>query len=366
MIKRNFDNDKLAICIVSEFPPPPGGIGQQARLLSDHLENEGFLIYEAPTNIYLKSRLSKFQKVRYVKSIVALYCYIKKLIYVVPKVNIVHILANSYLNFFLFTTPAIFLGKLLQKKVVVHYHGGAADTFLKRWESFIRIPLHMADQLIVPSKYLQCIFNRYGYNPVVVPNIANLSLFRFKQKNMLLPKLFIARHLEPLYNVECAIKAFALVRTHYPDAILTIAGSGSQENFLKQLSEMLDCSKGVFFIGRIANDEMAKCYHEANIVINTSNVDNMPVSIIEAFASGCPVVSTRAGGIPFLIESYVTGILVELNDHIGIADGVRWLIENPEKAIEIAETARQEVNMFSWDEIHKKLIALYRVKEIVP
>lgn len=362
MVIRNVDNDKLAICIVSEFPPPPGGIGQQARLLSDLLKEEGYLIYEVPTNINLKGRISKLQHLKYLKTIIALSYFLRRLIYSIPKVEIVHILASSYLNFFLFTIPAILAGTCFKKKIIVHYRGGAADSFIKKWKGFVKFPIKMAHHLLVPSGFLYSIFMKHGFQPVIVPNIANLSLFQFKDRNDFCPRLFIARHLEPIYNISCAIRAFTLIRNHYPNAQLIIAGSGSQEKHLKRLVDEYHCAEAVSFLGRVPNDEIVKWYHEADIVINTSNVDNMPISILEAFASGCPVVSTRAGGIPFLIENNKTGILVGLDDYKGVADAVRRIVEHPKETREMVRLAKKRVEMFSWREIRKKILKVYGVR----
>ena len=122
--------------------------------------------------------------------------------------------------------------------------------------------------------------------------------------------LLVARNLEPIYDNETAIRAFSIVNREYPEARLTIAGSGPLTEVLHTLAESLGLGKSVVFAGRLDKDKMAEAYRKADIAINPSLVDNMPNSVLEALASGVPVVSTNVGGVPFVVEHELTALLV--------------------------------------------------------
>jgi glycosyltransferase involved in cell wall biosynthesis len=98
-----------------------------------------------------------------------------------------------------------------------------------------------------------------------------------------------------MYNVDCVIKAFKEVHDHFPQSLLGIVGEGGQRKALEKMVRVLGLTDCVIFYGRVEHAEIQNLYDQYDIYINTSNVDNFPGSILEAFASGLPVVSTRGG-----------------------------------------------------------------------
>ena len=83
--------------------------------------------------------------------------------------------------------------------------------------------------------------------------------------------------------------------------------------------------------------------------INTTNVDNTPVSVIEAMALGLPVVSTNVGGIPFLLEDGVDALLVEPNDQEAMCRAIERLKSDPELVKQLTLNARKKVENFDWE-----------------
>ena len=140
---------------------------------------------------------------------------------------------------------------------------------------------------------------------------------------------------------------------------MIVAGFGCKEDDLKDLVGKLKL-KNVEFVGKIANEEMPKIYDSADIYLNSSLVDNMPLSIIEAFAAGIPVVSSNAGGIPYLIEDGKTGMLVELNDAREMADKTIFLLQNQQVADNIILSARKEVLKYTWENTRRKWTEFYK------
>ncbi|MFX0195823.1 MAG: glycosyltransferase, partial [Candidatus Hodarchaeota archaeon] len=96
--------------------------------------------------------------------------------------------------------------------------------------------------------------------------------------------------------------------------------------------------------------------HEYDIFVNASNVDNMPGAILEAFACGLPVVSTKTGGIPYILEDEVTGLLVNKYDCHAIADKAIQLLEDPELSLRLARNAREECQKYSWESVRPLLL----------
>src|SRR6185295_20306107 len=103
-----------------------------------------------------------------------------------------------------------------------------AEAFLARWFWLARWALTRADVVVVPSGFLGAVFERFGMATVEVPNILDLERFPFREREPLRPRVVVTRHLEPHYNVACAIRAFAELRQRYPEASMVVAGDGSQ------------------------------------------------------------------------------------------------------------------------------------------
>jgi glycosyltransferase involved in cell wall biosynthesis len=353
------DNIDYKICIASEFPPPNGGIAGQAQILYESLLHEKIIVKKIEQNGYLKGPFKKYHNKRYIKSLIAFLNFFIQCLNIIPKMDIIHILSSSYLNFFLFTLPAVLLGKLLGKKVIIHYHGGSAEDFIEKWRISTSAILRLSDHLIFPSEFLSNVFDKYGFNGVIIPNILNLDSFKFKKRNEFLPKFIVTRHLRSEYNVACVIRAFSLIREQYPSAVLRIVGDGVEKKSLMELSKKLGCDQSIFFLGHVPNERLPNLYDCSDFVLNSSMVDNMPVSIMEAFASGCLVITTRAGGIPFLIKHRENGFLVDLDDHEALAKEALWSLCHQDETCQIVKNAREYALRFSWEMVKKKLFQIY-------
>jgi glycosyltransferase involved in cell wall biosynthesis len=134
--------------------------------------------------------------------------------------------------------------------------------------------------------------------------------------------------------VACTLRAFQVVQRQRPDAVLTLAGSGSDEQALRRLSR-----EHVRFIGRVDPDAMASLYADHDIYIQSPDVDNVPNSVIEAFASGLPVVSTDAGHVPTILKHGEHGLLAPVNAHEKLARHVLRLLDDPDLARRLTRLA---------------------------
>lgn len=348
------------ICICSEFPPPYGGIGLQATLLAESLESEGYIVFKISTNFSGTRSFNLINRFKVIRSIVRFLQFVVKCLIHFPANNIIHILSGSYLNFFLYTFPAVLIGKFYNTPVIIHYHGGAAREFLSRWFCLARPAFQIADALVVPSDFLRDVFFDFGLSATVIPNIIGFDSMKFKDRITFHPRFLITRHIEPIYNISCAIKSFSIILDKCPDAVLQIAGNGSEENSMKKLARELNCYYAITFLGTVPHDKIIKLYEENDILINTSNVDNLPLSILEAFSSGLLVISTKAGGIPYIIKHRKSGLLADLNDHEEIANLALGSLENQMLTREMVNNAREQLAIYSWESVRSLIESLYK------
>ena len=343
-----------AVAIVGPVPPPYGGMALQCGVLRDNLLREGVSALIVPTNPPLFLGLAKLKLLRtFLQTLV----YLCRLVRIVSQVSVVHILAASYFYFFARVAPAELLSRLFRRRVIVNYRGGEAFRFLSKYGWIARPVLRWASFITVPSRYLEKCFLEQGFACAIVANPIDLHRFKFRNREQLRPRLLVTRNLEPMYNVEMALRAFAIVKRTYKDCRIDIVGTGSQESKLKTWvkDNGLD---SVFFHGAVRNDEMPTYLDEADILLNPTNVDNLPMSLIEAFASGVPVVSTQVGGIPDLVGEE-TALLVEAGNYREMADKIFSLLENPDLARNRIISGRRLSETFSWDRIREKLLTIY-------
>lgn len=346
-----------AICVVGELPPPPGGMGVQAERLSQGLRREGHEVVNVPTNALAFS--SRWRRIRGVRGLVNWVLFLSRLRRATAA-DCLHILSHSYLSFFLFTAPAVVFGRAQRKPVVVHYHGGAAEAFLNRW-SHLAIPfLRMAEHVVVPSGFLEKVFRRHGIETREIPNILDLAAYRYRERRAIQPRILMARHLEPAYNVACGIRAFARVAERFPEARLTIAGDGSERAQLVRLCRELGIADRIEFLGDVEHARMADLYNEADIFLNSSRIDNQPVSILEAFASGVPVVTTAVGGIPHMVAADEHGLLAAADDDDGLARHMLALLNDPALTVRLSRNGHRQALRHEWASIYPLLAPLYR------
>ena len=336
-----------------------GGQAVQANYLLEHLSREPmFEVSFVPHNPRFPGPLRLLQKIKYVRTLVTSFVYCINLLLQIPRHDIIHVFSASYLSFLLAPTPAIFIGRLFGKKVILNYHSGEAEDHLRCWPRTSVPIMKLADELIVPSPYLVEVFRKFDLRAYAIPNMIDQDRFRFRERKPLRPIFLSNRNLYPLYNVACTLRAFTRIQQRFPEATLTIAGSGRQRPYLETLAHELKL-RNVDFRGLVAPDKMSDLYDEAHIFLNSSNIDNMPGSILDSFACGLPVVSTNAGGIRWIITHGRTGLLVPKNDDEAMASWAIRLLDTPELAESIVRNAHEETSSYTWPAVRETWLAAY-------
>ena len=349
---------RLCVLVVAPSFDILGGQSVQAARLVDRLSEVSSLHVDfLPINPRLPGFLRKLQGIKYLRTVVTSVLYVMTLLLRVPKCDVLHVFSASYFSFVLAPTPAILIGKLFGKKVLLNYHSGEAGDHLTRWPSAITT-IRMADVVAVPSEYLVNVFSKFGLKARAVNNLIELDKFSFRKRSPLRPVFLCNRNFETHYGVDVVLRSFALIQAQFPDAELTVAGDGSQRANLLALAGELKL-RNARFIGRVEPDHIVESYHSADIYLNGSSIDNQPLSILEAFACGLPVVTTDAGGIPTMITDGKTGFLVSCGDYEALAQRAISLLKDPKKAEALTEAARGECQKYSWEAVRGEWLNLY-------
>jgi glycosyltransferase involved in cell wall biosynthesis len=296
-------------------------------------------------------------RLKYVRTIVTQLAYWPSLVRELPRADVVHIFSASYFSFLLAPLPAVLVARAIGRPVVLNYRSGEAPDHLRR-SRIARAVLAGVDRNVVPSRFLADVLASFGIPSRIVPNIVDLDRFAFRLRRPLRPCLVSTRNLEKLYNVSCTLRAFALVQARHPEATLTLVGGGSEEAALRELARGLGL-RGVTFAGRVAPAEIWRSYAEADLYVQTPDIDNMPASVLEAFASGLPVVATRVGGVPAMLTHGVHGLLAPPDDHEAVAGHVLRLLADPDLAEAVAARARAACSQCTWASVREQWITLY-------
>ncbi len=272
--------------------------------------------------------------------------------------DVVHIFSASYSSFLLAPLPAWLVARRLRKKCVINYRSGECRDHLRK--SFIaRRVVKGTDRLVVPSEYLVEVFREFGLKAQAIPNIVDVSQFAFRVRRPLRPHLICTRGFHPYYCVDVVVRAFAEVQKMFPDARMDLVGGGPLEAEMRALVRDLKLT-GVEFKGVVAHEKIERAYDQADIFVNASRLDNMPVSILEAFASGMPVVSTDPEGMHYVVEHERTGLLSHVGDVRALAENVIRVLRDPELAERLVLNAQRELGRYSWDAVREQWMEVYR------
>jgi L-malate glycosyltransferase len=350
---------RLRVCIVAPSLRYVGGQAVQADLLlrlwrGDPDVEVTFLAVDPP----LPRALAWAGSIPGLRTILREPIYFWHLWRGLEDVDIAHIFSASYWSFLLAPAPAWLTAKLRGTKSIVNYRSGEARDHLQRFRSAAFV-LSRVDKIVAPSGYLVDVFREFGLSAVVVPNIVDLSQFHYRERAPLRAHLVCTRGFSTYYSVDVVVKAFAIVKAQYPEAQLDLVGGGPLEGDIRKLVADLNLA-GVNFTGVASRQEIGKCYDRADIFINASWLDNMPVSIIEAFASGTPVVTTAPESIPYLVQHESTGLLSVVGDEKALAANVLRLLRDPALSSRLAQNAHRESSNYTWQVVREQWLNTYR------
>ncbi len=337
-----------------------GGQAVQAqRMLDGWKDDPAVHAWLVPINPLPPAPFDKLLALTFVRTVVTQLCYWPLLFRELRRADVVHVFSASYSSFLLAPLPAVIVARLLGRPVILNYHSGEAPDHLSRSWVARYVLKRWVNLNVVPSPFLREVFARFAIPATVVANTIDLREFRYRVRDPLQPRILSTRNLEPLYNVACVLRAFAVVQARYPDASLTLVGSGSQREALEGLATELRL-RHVTFAGRVPPSEIHRYYATADIYVQTPTIDNMPLSVLEAFASGLPVVSTRVGGVPAMLTDSVHGLLAPDDDADAVASRIIRLLERPDEARRLAEAARHTLTKYEWRLVREGWLTAYR------
>jgi len=158
-----------------------------------------------------------------------------------------------------------------------------------------------------------------------------------------------------LFNL---LEASSILARRYPNLKVLVAGEGELERKLKKRRDSLGLQQVVRFLG--FRQDVPSLLRLFRVFVLSSYLEGLSSSILDAMASGVPVVATRTGGVPEVVIDRRTGLLVPPRNPRALAEAIGRLLDNPGLARELAANARERVKDFSADAMVEKTISVYR------
>jgi glycosyltransferase involved in cell wall biosynthesis len=338
------------VLLVSPLPPRAGGIGIQSAMLLRGLRADGWTVRTVRSNTGERAVTHWPRVLRRVALSLVWLGFLVRVVVALLHSRVVILVTSSWLTFHLKARPVLRLASWLGRPVILLYKGGDAGNFIVA-EGHVVLPcIRRAARLVVPSEFLRDMFASHGLAATVVPNLIDAERFVYRPRPVAPLRGLVTRSLESIYNNAMAIRAWAILRRRHPDAELWIAGEGPEEAALRRLAEEL-CPGAVRFLGQQRHEDMGRLYDQCTVLVNPTNIDNMPGSVLEGQTAGLPVVSTNVGGVPLLVQHETTGLLVPPDDPEAMAAAVERLMTEGGLVERGVRHAREAVRKYEWQTV---------------
>ncbi|WP_233265905.1 glycosyltransferase family 4 protein [Formosa sp. L2A11] len=240
--------------------------------------------------------------------------------------------------------------RLIRLPYIPILHGGNLPDRLAHYPKMSRMLFKHAKVLVSPSLYLKEAFVKQGFDHVVyIPNSLQLQNYPFTVRDLDSIRLLWVRSFSEIYNPCLAVDLLKGLQDLGYEASLCMAGPDTDGSLANVQTHAKALGVDVKTPGKLTKAEWITLAADYNVFINTTNFDNMPVSVIEAMALGLPIVSTNVGGMPFLIEKGEDGILVPPNDSKAFIEAILDLKSTPDRTHAMVMKAREKVEGFDWD-----------------
>jgi phosphatidylinositol alpha-mannosyltransferase len=251
-----------------------------------------------------------------------------------------------------------------KRRVVLTYHAGSMrkgklvpDLLIWLYEKFfLRMALNRADTIVCSSDYVRLEFlQHYFYKSTTITPAVDSDLFRpGKQSNRRPTLLFVAglKRSDQHKGLKTLMAAFGALRDSFPELQLVVVGEGNMKSEYQAHAKHLGLQDRIIFMGKLTGKELAEVYRQSSIFVlpSLAPAESFGMVLIEAMATGKPVIGTTAGGIPRVIDHEKNGLLTESGNVQSLASAIKRLLDDPVFAEQLGEAGRQKaLSQYDWD-----------------
>lgn len=251
---------------------------------------------------------------------------------------------------FVLETLAILYARLFDRRTIVIFRGGYLPDFVRAWPLAARWVLRQPALRLAPHAFLAEELGALGITvDAIVPNVIDLDAYKYVERSRLRPRFLYLRGTHSIYDPETCLRAFAIIQSRHPHASLTMAAAGSLDRCRALAGEL--GLRNVGFPGMVPKADVPRLADAHDIYFQANRVENMPVTILEMWACGLPVVGTTAGGTPYLVRDGEDGLLVAPGDSEALAAACCRLLDHPALALRLTRAGRARAEQLTWERI---------------
>ncbi len=317
--------------------------------LGNNLINRGF----SPTSIdILGLQLEEIAIVkRYSKKVNAMLRFLDMMVGIITNRKWSDVvLIDTYSSYaFYYAAFGALLANYLKIPYILILRGGNLELRLRNKTKLARYIFKNSYTLVAPSGFMRELFQKYGYNNIkLIPNNIDVSLYPFKQRERVRPAILWVRSFASLYNPQLAIAMVDVLKIEFPDIQLCFVGpdkDGTMEA-CKILTQEKHLENRILFKGKLSKEDWIGLSAGYDIFLSTTNIDNTPVSVMEAMALGMVVVSTKAGGVSYIIDDAENGYLYDVGDLEDLINSMRSVLQTDNGALSL--NARKKAESWDW------------------
>jgi glycosyltransferase involved in cell wall biosynthesis len=257
--------------------------------------------------------------------------------------------------------PALLSNKLLKIPYVIY--GRGSDVYLPDWFTKLTAKgiLRNASAVIALTEHMkgamQALCNR---DVIVVPNGINLNENAEREGGDPGKKILFVGRLHPVKGTQYLLGAMKIIHQKLPEAKLVLVGDGEEREHLETLTDNLGIRECVEFAGRVPHERVEGYMNQAEVFVLSSLSEGFPVTILEAMACGLPVVATRVGGVPDIIEDGTNGYLVDAMNQEQMAEALLKLLQDEQLRKEMSDNNRKETEKYRWNTVAATLEGIYQ------
>ncbi|MBP7997650.1 MAG: glycosyltransferase [Chloroflexi bacterium] len=252
---------------------------------------------------------------------------------------------------FLWAEVVTWVLRQAKKPFILTLHGGNLPVFARNRPKRVARLLESAVAVTVPSVYLLEQMKFYRRELILLPNPIDVSRYSFRLRTRPQPHLVWLRAFHQIYNPMLVPETVVQLVDEFPDIKVIMAGSDKGDGSL-QATQRAAHTHGIFerieFPGQVKKFDVPIWLNKGDIFINTANVDNTPISVMEAMACGLCVISTNVGGIPYMLKNEQDALLVKPNDPTAMAQAVKRVLQIDNLSQQLSTTARRKVEAMDW------------------
>ena len=255
---------------------------------------------------------------------------------------------------FIFARFVSRIGFLRSKQIILNLHGGGLAEFHTNNEHLVSKVFHRADTIVSPSKGLIEFFLEKGFSCIYIPNTVDFDSFPFLTNYKNEFKILWVRAFADIYNPKIPILVLQSLLKKFPKTTLTMIGPDKGElNNVKTLISSLGLANRIDLIGPVDNSKLSHYFHSSSVYINTTSFESFGIAVLEAAASGIPIVTNKVGELP-LIWSDKEVLFVTDNSVDGFSEKIEEIFIDKNVAMSLRINAYRKSRNYNFENVSLK------------